>query len=125
MFLCIIASIVIWSVFVSWGTAKQAVPSAVVLLFVYGTLARARLRWPIRDFLVSYVAVVATLLWAISYISGLGGAYLFCSVNLEWLAICGSVIGVPWFSGFAIGSQILRRRERRKIAENTDGVKHP
>ena len=103
------------------------------LNFGFGTVLRAQLRWPKRDFNTGYGAMVLTI-WSVVSLFSRDFIYLdirhFLRGLFSW-EILGLVLAValitaiPWFSGFAIGSLILRRRERRKIAENTDRANHP
>ena len=87
-----------------------------ILLFVFGIAARAKFRWSIRDFLTSWTAIFLTF----CFISILCSSDFVPTTYARRLAailllagILSSYTGALWFSGFAIGSLILRRRERR------------
>jgi hypothetical protein len=104
MWTCLLASALVCAALWPQGRGWQIIPAFALALFVFGTVARWRFRWPVRDFIASFAAAVVTALPCISSGSGYRGRELFDWFNLEWLAFCSLIIGAAWFGGLVAGS---------------------
>ena len=103
---------------------KLFTATMIVFLLLFGYFARTIFRWGILDFLLSYAAVVITIHYLFFW-------YLHEGHLRRTADVCGPLfdsfclqtgywvlrIGAAWFTGFAIGSLILRRRERREACK--------
>ena len=110
MLLCVLASVAAWTVLDPSGRGGQNVPTVAVLLFVFAVVLRVHFDWPFRDFIVAYSLALATLLYVISRVSGIRGA--FNPFNLRFLLFFGFVVCIAWFGGLIAGTTWRRWKAR-------------